>query len=209
VTRAGWIGIDEVGRGAWAGPIVVAAAWGPPGPAREILARGAFVADSKALSATARARCREALEARGIETSLGVASAREVDSVGLQRALGRAAGRALAQAPSRPVHLDGRTSYLSMSNREVLLLVGGDRSDPLIAAASIAAKLARDAIMVALDEELPWWGFARHKGYGTRAHRMALWAFGPSIEHRMSVRPVGLLVGSGRGTTSVEIAGSR
>jgi len=186
-----WIGVDEVGRGAWAGPVVVAAAWGPQDAAYEVLGRGAWVVDSKVLSAKRRARCHEMLLARGIETRIGVASAFEVDALGLQAALARAASRALIEAPRCRVHLDGSTSYLE--GCAPTLIVGGDRRDPLIAAASIAAKLARDAIMVALDAELPWWGFARHKGYGTPAHRSALWGYGPSVEHRRSVRPVAAL----------------
>lgn len=191
MAQAEWIGVDEVGRGAWAGPVVVAAAWGSPRAAHEVLGRGAQVVDSKALSAPARLRCQQALGVRGIQTCIGMASALEVDTVGLQRALGQAAARALAEAPDGPVHLDGCTSYLI--DREALLVVGGDRRDPLVAAASIAAKLARDALMVALEEELPWWGFSRHKGYGTRTHRIALWGFGASVEHRLSVRPVAAL----------------
>jgi ribonuclease HII len=84
--------------------------------------------------------------------------------------------------------LDGKTNYVGGARVETI--VGGDRVHPLIAAASIAAKVARDGLMVDLDFELPYWDFSSSKGYGSRRHRFGLAWLGASIEHRRSFRPV-------------------
>lgn len=189
--RAGFVhvaGLDEAGRGAWAGPVVAAAVILPPDPAVAAALRG--VTDSKQLTPQQR----EAWRARIIETALawgiGEADAAEIDTLGIIAATRLAMQRALealALAPDAllidalrlpdvplPQHAFPRADALSLS----------------VAAASILAKTARDARMVHLDAQAPGYGFAQHKGYGTRRHLHALRALGPSAWHRRSFRPV-------------------
>ncbi len=183
------VGVDEVGRGAWAGPVVVGAVSGPTGPLEHLLSVGdGSFQDSKALSPRRREAFVEAVWGDGFVIGLGSASPAEIDLLGLREALRRAAQRALELVPAELVLLDGTDPYVG--TRGVECVVHGDRRHPLIAAASIVAKVARDRLMVALDALAPHYGFARHKGYGTRAHRAALERYGPSPWHRRSVAPV-------------------
>lgn len=194
-----YIGIDEVGRGAWAGPLAVGAASGDPEAAAQVLRRrrrGEGFYDSKALSAQRREVALSQLREVGISFAVGFASASEIDTVGLTQALAMAARRGLQELASRLAEprdeqlllLDGKTNYLEGARVETI--VGGDRVHPLIAAASIAAKVARDGLMVDLDFELPYWDLSSSKGYGSRRHRCGLVWLGPSVEHRRSFRPV-------------------
>lgn len=190
------VGLDEVGRGAWAGPVVVGAARGDRGAIAEVLAsRHGVLRDSKALSPAGRQRALRALHEQGAAIALGCASAAEVDLLGLRAALALAARRALAQAQLGSwdlVVLDGSDPYVT--GVPVRCVVGGDRSDPLVAAASVAAKVARDAMMEEFALRWPCYGFDRHKGYGTALHRAALVRWGPCPQHRRSVAPVSALL---------------
>lgn len=188
------VGIDEVGRGAWAGPVVVGAARGSSAAAAAVLwhPRGG-VRDSKALSPAGREAALVALEAAGLELTVGSASAREIDELGLTGALRLAAQRALGEAGDLEVLLDGRVPYVEAGR--VHCVVGGDRRHPLIAAASIVAKVRRDAFMVELDGVAAGYGFARHKGYGTAEHRRALSEHGVTPWHRRSFGPIGSMLG--------------
>lgn len=181
-------GLDEVGRGAWAGPIVAAAVVLPlhrSGLAAVL--RG--VRDSKQMSALQRDRWQG--EILGLaEAGLGEASPEEVDALGVIGATRLAMGRALARLPRSPDHL--LIDYLRLPAVALpqTALTFGDQLSLSIAAASVVAKVARDRAMVELDRRHPGFGFARHKGYGTQEHRWALQTLGPSAIHRFSYVPV-------------------
>ncbi|MGB9722462.1 MAG: ribonuclease HII [Chloroflexia bacterium] len=183
-------GLDEVGRGCWAGPLVAAAVVLPVEALVLCPERLSGVDDSKRLSA----RRREVLAGRIYEVALGVGlgvvSPALVDALGIVRATGLAMRRALARLPLVPRFLlvDGRTALdLPFPQR---LLVRGDARCLSIAAASIVAKVYRDRWMVAWAERYPLYGFEKHKGYGTAGHRRALERWGPCPLHRRSFSPV-------------------
>ena len=181
-------GVDEVGRGAWAGPVTAAAVVLPlhlPRLARQL----AGVRDSKVMSAVQRQRWEERVRALA-EVALGWASPQEVDQLGLIAAT-RAAMRRAIEALGRPLdHL--LIDFVRLPDLAVpqTCLPFGDRRSLSIAAASVVAKVARDERMVAAETDFPGYGFARHKGYGTPGHRRALLKLGPSPIHRFSYRPV-------------------
>ncbi len=185
------IGIDEVGRGAWAGPVVVGAVCvtEPTRPPRG-------VRDSKLLAPQAREELDAAVRAWCAGAALGSASPTEIDEVGMTVALHRAAARAL-QALGRQsgvALLDGNFDYLGYVDDvdppaprpETRLLIGGDRTTAVIACASIIAKVARDAEMRELAVRDDRFGFAEHKGYGTPEHASAVRRHGLSEHHRRS-----------------------
>ena len=177
-------GVDEAGRGPLAGPVVAAAVI--LDPARPIPG----LDDSKRLSP----RCREALDAEIRAHAAGWAIARVdvevIDAINILEATMQAMSEAVARLDPAPeqVLVDGnRCPALPCPARAV---VGGDAGVAAISAASILAKVARDREMVEVDFRYPGYGFARHKGYGTRAHREALLRLGPSPIHRRSFAPV-------------------
>ena len=178
-------GVDEVGRGPLAGDVVAAAVI--LDPARPI----AGLADSKRLSPRRRELLCEQIRSRAVAMAVGRATVAEIDRLGILRAALLAMERAVAAlaVPPAEVLVDGPhlPSGLPCPGRA---LVGGDATEPAIAAASIVAKVTRDAEMAALDERFPGYGFAAHKGYGTRAHLAALEALGPCPIHRRSFAPV-------------------
>jgi len=187
-------GVDEVGRGAWAGPVVVGAvALVRP----SIWPKG--LDDSKRLTPSRRRSLCEPIRTWSAGSALGWASAAEVDQVGLTEALGRAGARALGALGLAvgAVILDGAHDWLTEPLEgawspgagrppEVVTLVGADRRAASVAAASVLAKVARDDWMVGLGSLWPGFGFETHKGYGTAAHRRALERLGPTPEHRTS-----------------------
>jgi ribonuclease HII len=181
-------GLDEVGRGAWAGPIVAAAVVLPlQQSGLAAVLRG--VRDSKQMSALQRDRWQG--EILGLaEAGLGEASPEEVDAHGVIGATRLAMARALAGLPRPPDHL--LIDYLRLPAVALpqTALTFGDQLSLSIAAASVVAKVARDRRMVELDCQHPGFGFAHHKGYGTEEHRAALQALGPSAIHRFSYVPV-------------------
>ncbi|GEM87467.1 ribonuclease HII [Meiothermus granaticius] len=175
-------GVDEAGRGAWAGPVVAAAVI-LPGTGRYPFR------DSKTLSPAQREELRLEVQAVALAWGVGFASAAEVDTVGVLRATHLAAARALEQLAPRPQAL--LTDYLKLSTELPLLAPAkADRDSPSVAAASILAKVARDRYMLELSLTYPQYGFAAHKGYGTPAHLQALHRFGPCDQHRRSFAPV-------------------
>lgn len=178
-------GIDEAGRGPWAGPVVAAAAIldlarVPPG-----------LDDSKRLSPARREVLYEALVGCA-RLGVGVAGVEEIDRLNIRRATFLAMGRAVAALGAPPVHALVDGDALPELGCPATAIVGGDGRSLSIAAASIVAKVTRDQLMRALAEVCPGYGFERHKGYGTPEHRAALARLGPSPHHRRSFRPVAL-----------------
>jgi ribonuclease HII len=177
------VGIDEVGRGAWAGPVTVGAVV----PAPEHL-RG--IRDSKELSRPERERAAAAVRDWAVAIGIGHASALECDELGMTAALRVAANRALSQLaaqgyePDRVI-LDGNHDYLRLGER-CTTVVKGDASVLAVAAASCVAKVTRDALMVADAENYPPYDFESNVGYPAPVHKHALRGYGPSAIHRRS-----------------------
>ena len=181
-------GVDEVGRGPLAGPVVACAVVMPP-DARAI----AGVDDSKRLSPAERVRLAAKIRKRALGVALGAASVREVDRVNVYHATVRAMRRALARLPVAPDHVlvDGKP--LRTLGVEHTAVVGGDDACYSIACASIVAKVTRDRLMAALGGRYPAYAWDRNAGYGTAAHRRGLDAAGLTPHHRRSFGPVGQL----------------
>ncbi len=177
------VGIDEVGRGSWAGPVTVAAV--VPDTAH---CKG--VRDSKMLTFEERAASAARVRAWARGIGVGHASHEECDVVGMTEALRRAALRALEQlerqgfVPDRIV-LDGKHDYLAMP-RVVRTIVKADQTALSVAAASVIAKTTRDAMMAEEAEHYPAYGFESNRGYPAPVHKCALAAYGPSAIHRRS-----------------------
>lgn len=193
------IGIDEVGRGAWAGPVTAGAVMLPDGWAL------AGLRDSKLMTPLARSRANRAIRAAATAIGIGWVSAAEVDEHGLSWAVQQSGRRALEVAlemwssPGAPqpagvppaqvlpfVVLDGSHNYLAGSEYESIAIVKADGLVPCVSAASVVAKVARDQYLELLDRSCPGYEFGRHKGYGTAVHQAALRQLGPSAHHRRS-----------------------
>lgn len=174
------VGMDEVGRGAWAGPVSVGAAVLPQHR------RVYKVRDSKMLTEAEREALYDRLSQWCIAWSVGHASNRECDELGMSAAMTLAAYRALEQLGVEPDHvlLDGNWDFALGGDAE--LLVGGDSRSLSIAAASILAKVTRDRIMRGEAEHYPAYAFESNKGYPGPVHKAALHAWGPSTIHRRS-----------------------
>lgn len=177
-------GIDEAGRGALAGPVCAAAVILPPDPAVAQTLSG--VRDSKQMTPAAREAWAPRIRAAALAWGVGFASAEEIDALGIVRATKLAATRAVESLTLFPDSL--LTDFLLFPELDLpqTALVKGDRRSLSVAAASVLAKTARDAWMIQQDARYPVYGFARHKGYGTLAHRRALERWGPSPLHRHS-----------------------
>jgi ribonuclease HII len=177
-------GVDEVGRGPLAGPVVAAAVI--LDPARPI----AGLADSKQLSATRREQLAAEIRAKSLAWALGRAEVAEIDQINILQASLLAMRRAVENlnvAPDQALVDGNRCPRLACPCEAI---VKGDVTVPAISAASILAKVARDAELRELHERYPHYGFARHKGYPTAAHVDALRRHGPCPEHRRSFAPV-------------------
>lgn len=177
-------GVDEVGRGPWAGPVVTAAVACEPG----LLPAG--VADSKMLAAPVRERLFAEIIAVAA-VSVTTASVATIDAMNIRAATLGAMRRAVAGLCVAPtaVLVDGRDIPEGLPC-PAEAVVQGDALSPLIAAASIVAKVIRDRLMCDLALAVPGYGFERHKGYGTPEHAAALARLGPSVHHRRSFAPV-------------------
>lgn len=193
-------GVDEVGRGAWAGPLVAAAVALPAEPtARARLTRtlnraGAVVRDSKQLSADQRRRVVDVIEQVGVPFAIAEIPVDVVDEIGVGRANKRALRDAAAAIRPAADHVLVDAFEIPDLLCSCDAIVRGDCVSLSIALASIVAKTHRDRIMTELGEEWPEYGFALHKGYGTALHQRALAAHGPTRHHRRSFSPVGGLL---------------
>ena len=177
-------GVDEVGRGPLAGPVVAAAVI--LDPARPI----AGLADSKKLSPARRERLTLDIRANALAWALGRAEVAEIDWLNIFQASLLAMRRAVEALPMTPdrVLVDGK--HCPPLACPCTAIVKGDATVPAISAASILAKVARDAELRELHDRYPRYDFARHKGYPTAVHREALRRYGPCPEHRRSFAPV-------------------
>ena len=176
-------GLDEAGRGALAGPVTVAAVILPRHPSL-LSSTLSGVRDSKLMTPAQRVRWAESIREVARAWSLGWASAEEIDSLGIAASTRLAAERALADLSLPPNFL--LTDFHLKPDTEIpfVSLVKGDQKSLTIAAASVLAKTARDALMRELDGKYPGYGLAKHKGYGTATHRAAIEKFGHSPIHR-------------------------
>ena len=230
------LGIDEVGRGPWAGPLVIGAVILNAPKTRHDLALETEdfltatplgdcwddLTDSKRLTKHSREILAEKINERAFATSLGWVPASEVDEVGLAAALRLAAKRAVANClekagienassfvggnqnldfpsdfPVDEIIIDGTVNFLRGTplEKRTSILPKADLLIKEVSAASIIAKVARDNYMADIAADYPAYGFERHVGYGTAAHKQALETFGPCPEHRTSVRPVAKVIG--------------
>ncbi len=187
-------GVDEVGRGAWAGPLVAAAVVLPPvfSPplAEELLLRLADVRDSKTCTPEERARLAVTIREVASGVGVGVVASDELDRYGLTVGNRLAMRRAVEALPWMPGYLLLDWVRLPELRIPQRAFARGDATSLSIAAASIIAKVERDTMMAAFDAAHPGYDFARHKGYGTPTHRAALRLHGPSPIHRYRFAPV-------------------
>lgn len=180
-------GVDEAGRGPLAGPVVAAAVILDPRRPIEGLA------DSKKLPERERTRLEPLIRERALAWAVASSDREEIDTLNILQATLLAMSRAVRMLRVRPTHVqvDGnRAPRLDDPACSVETIIRGDATVQAISAASVLAKVHRDRLMVALDESLPGYGFAAHKGYGTAAHLAALHRLGPSPQHRQSFAPV-------------------
>ena len=178
-------GVDEAGRGPWAGPVTAAAVI--LDPARPIEG----LTDSKKLSEAKREALAPLIRERALAWCVAHASVEEIDRLNIREATFLAMRRSvegLQHAPSLAL-IDGNALPAGLAC-EARAIVKGDLKEPAISAASILAKTVRDALMLELDAAHPGYGLGKHKGYGTAAHAEALTRLGPAPCHRMSFAPV-------------------
>jgi ribonuclease HII len=177
-------GVDEAGRGPLAGPVIAAAVI--LNPSKPILG----LADSKILTEKQRESLYRLIQENAFAFAVGRAEVEEIDRVNILQATFLAMQRAIASLSVMP-HLaliDGNRSPVLLC--ETKTIIAGDKTEPAISAASIIAKVTRDREMLLLDQQFPLYGFAKHKGYCTKDHLIALQQHGPCIIHRRSYAPV-------------------
>lgn len=211
------VGIDEVGRGCWAGPLVAGAVILPPSFSLENLEDGpidsmetslsaklgggqALLRDSKKLSKKQRETAAAWIHENALAVGLGWVWPADIDNGGITTAVKRAMERALAEVNAtygiayNEVIIDGNINYFA-DNPKARAVIKADDSVPSVSAASIVAKVARDKYMAELGEQYAGYGFASHVGYGTAAHIAALRQLGVSDIHRLSYKPIKALLG--------------
>jgi len=181
-------GVDEVGVGAWAGPMVVAAC------ILKYPRRLAGVRDSKELTAKKRAELYEKILSNSLTYAVAFVSSKIIDHRGLSVANHLAVNLAISRLNPRPdfILLDGRFTHGLKQSAEAI--IDGDAKEVVIAAASIIAKVTRDRWMIKLARACPYYGFERHKGYGTEFHQHQLQKHGVSQWHRDSYAPIKKLI---------------
>lgn len=181
-------GVDEAGRGPWAGPVSAAAVILNP----DDLPPG--IDDSKALTEKRRALLEPEIKARALAWGVGFASVEEIDELNILHATGLAMRRAIEALSVQPAAALVDGNYRFKLPCEIQTVVKGDSLSLSIAAASILAKTARDRLMIELDAEHPGYGFASHKGYNAPSHTAGLQALGPCPAHRRSWAPIKALL---------------
>lgn len=182
-------GVDEAGRGPWAGPVSAGAVIFDP---RKRTPKG--LDDSKKLTAKAREGLEGEIKAKALAWGVGFASVEEIWELNILHAAGLAMRRAIAAMAVQPAYALVDGNYRFDLGCEVKTVVGGDAKSKSIAAASILAKVARDRLMTEMDVRYPGYGFASHKGYNAPIHMEALVAMGPCEIHRRAWRPVKLVL---------------
>ncbi|MBW0105901.1 ribonuclease HII [Pseudonocardia sp. KRD291] len=186
-------GVDEAGRGASAGPLVVAACVLRPSDAKALDG----LTDSKLLTAAARDRWFEVIARRAVDLAVVVIPSPEVDRRGVHIANIEGMRRAVAGLSAPPGYVLTDGFAVRGFGRPALAVPKGDRVAACVAAASVLAKVTRDRLMVELDGVRPGYGFAVHKGYCTPEHEAALTALGPCDDHRFSFANVAAVAGRG------------
>jgi len=189
------IGIDEAGRGPLAGPVSAAAAWIPAEAAGRLLP---FVNDSKKLSGKRREQAFSLMVSAGVRFGWWYSPASEIDRINILEATFNAMGTALRKLTAslgiKPeeafVLVDGNRRVKRIDGFRQLPVTDGDALSLSVAAASVFAKVIRDRWMRVLDAKYPGYGFAQHKGYGSKLHLEAIERLGPCPEHRMSFAPL-------------------
>lgn len=182
------VGIDEVGRGPWAGPLTAAAVVLPDG------ADIPHLKDSKQLTLSRRLHILKSIQCSATAIGIGWVSPEYIDEHGLTHSTSSCMLSALGQVKRLVgedcrVLVDGNVDYLS-GHAECETIIKGDQLQTSIAAASVVAKVLRDRFMYIQNDIIPGYGFDRHVGYGTKKHKEALLAKGPSTIHRKSFTPV-------------------
>ena len=180
-------GVDEAGRGSLAGPVVAGAVVLPKHPSGEWVAG---IRDSKQLTPRQREVSLERMRDASVAMATGAASSTEIDDMGIIAATQTAMARAIDALPIRPDFLLLDAILLPDVDIPQRSIIKGDAKHVSIAAASIVAKVTRDAMMRDYDSEYPGYGFAQHKGYATRQHMEGLETIGPCAIHRFTFAPV-------------------
>ena len=177
-------GVDEAGRGPWAGPVVAAAVIIPAGYVFK-----EQIGDSKKLSLLKRQKAFKEIT-ENCDHAIAVVSEQDIDKVNILRASLNAMAIAISRLTQNPqwVLVDG--PYKPQIKNNCTPVIGGDAKSISIASASIVAKVTRDNLMLEYHRQYPEYGFAGHKGYGTKAHRQAIARFGPCPIHRKSFQPI-------------------
>lgn len=183
-------GVDEAGRGPWAGPVSAAAVILHENPRK--VPKG--LDDSKKLTAKAREALEVEIKTKAVAWGVGFASVQEIWELNILHATGLAMCRAIEALAVQPMFALVDGNYPFKLPCEVKTVIGGDAKSKSIAAASILAKVARDRLMTEMDERYPGYGFASHKGYNAPTHMEALVSLGPCEIHRRAWRPVKLVL---------------
>lgn len=183
------LGIDEVGRGAWAGPLVVGAV---------VLEEATVIqglTDSKLLSKKQRSSYIDIINDQADYVGVGWVEPAEIDELGLTQSMTLAIQRAMRGMSAVPdkIIIDGIVNYLPGDHR-VKTIIKADQTIMAVSAASVIAKTARDDFMTKISKEHPSFGFEKHVGYGTKSHQQALSQHGPTVLHRLSFKPVKALM---------------
>ena len=196
-------GVDEVGRGALFGPVVAAAVVLPAAAISQLGELG--VKDSKQLSPKRREEFSCLIQELALACQVGYGTVAEIEQVNILQASLLAMRRAILKLPVKPAIclVDGRQVIPQLEVPQYNL-VKGDLRSPLIAAASVVAKVWRDALIVRFARKYPQYDLARNKGYGTQRHCLALDQYGPSSQHRLSFRPCRVTFKVGQGKDSEE-----
>lgn len=181
-------GVDEAGRGPWAGPVSAGAVILDP----KRIPKG--LDDSKKLTAKAREALELEIMDKALAWGVGFASVEEIEDLNILQATGLAMCRAIEAMAIQPAYALVDGNYPFKLPCEVKTVVGGDGKSKSIAAASILAKVARDRLMIEMDALYPGYGFARHKGYNAPIHTEALVTLGPCAIHRRGWRPVKMVL---------------